>query len=38
MERDAIAQRNGKQFVFTDAKHGEACAAIVNFLVEHGGL
>lgn len=38
MKRDAITQRSGKPFIFTDAKRGEACTAIVEFLKEHGGL
>ena len=38
MERDALAQREGKEFVFTDAKSGEACNAIVDFLKSHGGM
>ena len=38
MDRDAMAQRDGKPFVFTDAKTGDACDAIVSFLKEQGGL
>lgn len=38
MKRDADKQRGGRPFVFTDAKRGEACDAVVSFLKEHGGL
>ena len=38
MERDATTQRTGKPFVFTDAKNGEACSEIAEFLKDHGGL
>jgi len=38
MECDAKAQRNGKQFVFTDARSGAACDRVVSFIREAGGL
>ena len=38
MDRDAANQRSGKPFVFTDAKSGEACELIIEFLKDHGGL
>lgn len=38
MKRDATAQRDGKPFVFTDAKNGDACDHVVTFLMENGGL
>ena len=38
MKRDASAQRSGKPFVFTDAKTNENCSAVVDFIIESGGL
>ena len=38
MDRDATKQRAGKPFVFSDAKNGQNCAGIVEFLKESGGL
>lgn len=38
MDRDAIKQRAGKPFVFSDAKAGKNCDNIVAFLKESGGL
>lgn len=38
MERDAIKQRNGNPFVFTDAKSGKNCHLITAFLRDIGGL
>ena len=38
MKHDAEKQRNGRPFVFTDAKRGEACDSVVSFLKEQGGL
>jgi len=38
MDRDATKQRAGKPFVFSDAKNGQNCAGIVDFLKESGGL
>ena len=38
MDRDASAQREGKPFLFTNAKDGESCPQIVDFLKTQGGL
>ena len=38
MERDATRMRPGRDSVFTDLRRGEGVAAIVDFLVEQGGL
>ena len=38
MRRDSESQRCGKPFVFTDARHGQGCAAVVEFLREVGGV
>lgn len=38
MTRDATAQRNGQAFYFTNAKNGNGCSKIVDFLIEQGGL
>ena len=38
MERDAIKQRNGNPFIFTDAKSGKNCHLVTAFLRDIGGL
>ena len=38
MKNDANKQRKGNQFVFTDAKSGDNCEKIVEFLKNTGGL
>jgi urease accessory protein len=38
MERDAIKQRNGNPFVFTDAKSGNNCHLVTAYLRDIGGL
>ncbi|MBV7408526.1 urease accessory protein UreG [Maritimibacter sp. DP1N21-5] len=38
MERDATRMRVGKPFVFTSLRHGDGVEAVVNALVELGGL
>lgn len=38
MTRDATSQRKGQPFYFTNAKSGDGCLEIVNFLIEQGGL
>ncbi len=38
MDRDATANRGGKPFIFTDAKNGDACADIANFVAKTGGM
>jgi len=38
MQRDAEHQRKGNPFVFTDAKSGNKCLEIVEFLKSAGGL
>lgn len=38
MELDAIKQRNGNPFIFTDAKSGKNCHLITAFLRDIGGL
>ncbi len=38
MEGDATKQRTGNPFVFTDAKSGKNCDAIIDFLKDAGGL
>lgn len=38
MERDTIAMRRGKPFVFTNLKSGEGLDTIIMFMTEKGGL
>ena len=38
MDRDATANRDGKAFLFTDAKTGASCSGIIDFVKEAGGL
>lgn len=38
MDRDATANREGKPFLFTDAKTGDSCSGIIDFVKEAGGL
>ena len=38
MERDANRMRPGRDSVFTDLRRGKGVAAIVDFLIEQGGL
>lgn len=38
MERDTIAMRRGKPFVFTNLKSGEGLDTIITFMTEKGGL
>lgn len=38
MKHDANKQRKGNQFVFTDAKSGDKCERVVEFLKSAGGL
>lgn len=38
MERDTIAMRRGKPFVFTNLKSGEGLDSIIAFVTEKGGL
>lgn len=38
MQRDATKQRDGNPFIFTDAKSGKNCDAIIDFLKDVGGI
>ena len=38
MERDSRKMRGGRPFVFAQVKHGEGVQAVVDFIVEAGGL
>lgn len=38
MDRDAVAQRKGAPFLFTDAKSGVDSQKVVDFLIDVGGL
>lgn len=38
MERDASKQRTQRPFVFTDARHNQGIQAIIDFIIQNGGL
>lgn len=38
MTRDATRQRKGQPFYFTNAKAGDGCGEIVDFIIQQGGL